>query len=98
MLAGNLGERPLKRATACQPFVDHDAQRILITDRARFALDLLRSHIGDRANDILGKLVARTLGHRGNAKVADQNLVVGSQQHVLRLDISMDQFLAMGVV
>src|SRR6266702_1159473 len=85
-------------ATSRQPFVNNDPQRILITDRTRFALDLLRSHIGYCANDILGVLVARTLGHSGNAKIADQNLVIRSQQHILRLDITMDQFLAMRVV
>ncbi len=58
-------------------------------------LDLLRRHIGQRADNFLHILVARTLRHDGNAKVREQYLFILAQQHVLRLHIAVNQFAVM---
>ena len=38
------------------------------------------------------------MSHDSNAKIGEQNFIVGSQEHILRLDISMDQFLVMCIL
>src|SRR5215472_3701661 len=47
VLHHHLAHRALEWASATEPFVDNHCQRILVTRRARVALDLLRGHIGD---------------------------------------------------
>lgn len=98
MLGGNLCERPLKWTTTCQPLINDNAKGILVTGRAWFPLDLFRGHIGYRANDFLGELVARALSHGSNAKIAEQDPVVWAEEHVLRLDIAVNELFAMCVM
>src|ERR1700730_15771006 len=100
MLNGNLGKRPLKGAFARQPFVNDDSQGVLIAGWLRVTLELLGRHVGYRANDIPRQLAARILGlgHRGNTEIAEQDLVIASQQHILWLNIAMDHFLIMSIL
>ena len=56
MLGHDLRQRPPKRALPSQPFVDDNAQRILVTGQARLALNLFRSYIEGRAHDLLDAL------------------------------------------
>ena len=56
MLDGNLCKRPVKRAISAQPFIDDNAQSILIACWARMRLDLLGSHVGNGSCRILGML------------------------------------------
>src|SRR5207244_2479857 len=43
-------------------------------------------------------LRTRAFSNDGNAKFSKQDLIVSSQQHALRLDIAMDQFLCMDIL
>src|SRR5262249_53937731 len=81
MLERNLCKRSLKWAISAEPFIDDHPQCILIAGRARMALDLLRSHICDRARDILRVLREGTVRGQCNPKIAEKYLLPGSQQH-----------------
>src|SRR6266571_1191303 len=81
-----------------QPFIDNDCQRILVAGRTRMRLDLFRGHIGDGASHILCILVAGTLSDNGNTEVAEQDLTTLAKQHVLWLDVPVNQLLVMGIL
>src|SRR5436309_2671830 len=99
MLAGYLGKRPLKRTLTAQPFVDDYAQGVLITGRNSSTLQLFRCHIRNSASYLLPTLlVARTLGNDSNTKITEQDIVAAPQQHVLRLDVSMNNPLIMCIL
>src|SRR5947209_20202507 len=61
-------------------------------------LYLLRGHIGNGASHILCSLITRTLGYNGDAEVTEQDFVASAQEHVLRLDITVDELFVMGVL
>jgi len=48
--------RALKGTVSAEPFVDHNAQGVLIAARTRLALDLFGRHVGDGTDDLLGAL------------------------------------------
>src|SRR6266852_103197 len=61
-------------------------------------MPLLRGHIGFSS---LGELGAQGLFHMDrsrDAKITERNLVFGSQKHVLRFHITMDDLLTMRIV
>ncbi len=97
MFGGDLGHRAGEWALAGQPLVDHDSQRILIAGRARRGLNLLRRHIGNCANDFL-ILIARAVRGNSDAKIREQHGAALVQQHILRLDVPMDQLLLVGIL
>ena len=88
----------MKRAIATEPFVDAAAEGILVAGRAWMGPDLLWSHVCDGPRHILGALIARTLGHDGDAKVREQQLIVLPHEHVLRFDVAMDEALVVGIL
>src|SRR5579871_1564870 len=98
MLAGDLYIGALKRALSRQPFIDDDPQRILVAGEVGASLELFRGHIGDSPYNLLALLRGRTLDDQRDAKVAEQNLVVFADQHILRFHIAMDQILIMRVL
>src|SRR5260221_1807464 len=73
-----------------KPLVDGDGQSILVAGRAGLALELFRGHIGDGADDLGLERGKGARGWGGEAEVAQQQFVVIAQQHILRLDISVD--------
>src|SRR2546428_13769613 len=91
MLTHQLHRPTAERALSTEPFIDHDAQRILITRRARFALQLFGCHIGQRTSSLARYLRASALFHQYQSEVTEQNLVVYPQQHVFRLDIAVNK-------
>src|SRR5438876_5714644 len=95
MLACYLLNRPGKRSIPAQPLIDHHGQAILIAGRTWFTCELLRRHVDDRPSRLLDRLGGCALGNDGNAKFGEQDLTVTPQQHILRPDIAMDQFLLM---
>src|SRR6266852_21377 len=95
MLGTQFGERAMKWTISTEPFIDNDAQGIVVAGGAGFALDLFGRHIRDRADHVLRALVARTLRDESEAEVAEQDIVVSSQQHVFRLHIAVDQLFMM---
>src|SRR6202140_5163932 len=56
MLGHDLRQRPHKGTIPSEPFVGDNAQRILVTGRARLALNLFRSYIEGCSRDLLEAL------------------------------------------
>src|SRR5438094_508849 len=88
----------MKRAFTGEPLINHDCEGILIAAPTRLALNLFWSHISCCANHLLGALIARTLGNQSNAKITEQDLLVLTQQHVLRLNVAMNQLPLMCIL
>ena len=61
-------------------------------------LDLLRSHVGNRAHHLLHALRSGAISDSGDAKVTEQDLASPPQQHVLGLDIAVDELFLVGVL
>src|SRR5258708_6323185 len=98
MLHSNLCKGAIKGTLATEPFIDDNAQRVLITCWAGMRFDLLGSHVGNGSSHIVWLLEARALGYQGNAKVAEHHLVVWPEQHVFWLDVSMNNPVLMSVL
>src|SRR5215471_8404164 len=98
MLIDYLTQRTGKRRSATKPLIDDNSQAILIAGRTRLPPELLRGHVGNGSNRLLGLLGTRALGNDSNVKFGEQDLMGTAEQHVLRFDIAMDQFLLMDVV
>jgi hypothetical protein len=98
MLPHDLMRRPLKGSFPTEPFIDNDPQGILVTGWSWFAHNLLGSHIGHGSRHPLRALGARALGEQSQAKITEQNLISASQQHILWLDITMNQSLPMSIL
>jgi hypothetical protein len=98
MLAGDFGERTLERALSTQPFIDDNAQSVLVTSEAWSALKLLGGHIGNSSCHLLRRLRASALSKYDQTKIAELHFVSTPEQYVLRLDIPMNQFFLMGII
>src|SRR5579863_1623388 len=98
MLCDNFMGWPIKRRSAAQPFIDDDAQGILVAGRMRVAPNLFWSHIGNRTERVLMNLSLRSVRDNSNAKIAQQHLIALPYEKVLRFDVSMDQFGVMRVL
>ena len=98
----NFHVHTLKRKSTGEPLVDDDSQSILVAGRNSLASYLFRSHIGDGARRVrrsqVCQLDAHTLGHDGDAKIAEQDLLLAAQQEVFRLDITMDELLVVSIL
>src|SRR5579883_852739 len=88
----------MKGTVSTQPFVDDNAQGILIARRSRFPLNLFWRHVGDCSHYILRILVTRTLSDQGHTKITQQNFVFSPKQHVFWFYIAMDQLFVMRVL
>src|SRR5438270_5245857 len=62
------------------------------------ALELLWGHIGQCTSRLLERLRTRTVGHKGQAKIREPDLLVRSQQQILRLEVAVNQSLRMDVL
>ena len=99
-----LGIGPGEGRLAGQHLVQHRAQRVDVGAAVEPALagGLLRAHVRGRADDHAGLGeplgVARAFQHLADAEVRHQHLAVGGEEHVLRLDVAMDDAVAVGVV
>src|SRR2546430_13996542 len=98
MLHRDLGCRPTKGPLTAQPFIDDDAQRVLVARRACFPTQLLRCHVRDRSPRLFGVNRARTMGRGSDAEVTEPDLVAGSEHDALWLDIAMDHSLMVGML
>src|ERR1700730_14786754 len=90
MLAVNFDKCTTKGSFSANPFVDHDAKSVLVAGRAWLALQLLRSHIVNGSGLILYIQRMGCMGDAGNTKIGEQDFVVLSQEHVIRLNIAVD--------
>ena len=59
---------------------------------------LLGSHIGQRAGGLLEGLRAGAVGHERQAKIREPDLLVGSEQEILRFEVTVNQSLRMGIL
>src|SRR5579883_956282 len=102
MLHRNLDGSAAKRRNAAQPLVDDSRQRILIAGRTRAPLQLLRGKVERGTRDLLShKLRAIDVGLRikhGQTKIAEQEFISGTSEDIFRLDIAMDQIVAVRIV
>src|SRR6266480_8048679 len=89
---------PFERALATEPFVGDNAEGILITGECGFSLQLLRRYIQRSASSLLRTEQFRRGSEQGEAKVAEQDVLVEVQQDVLWLDIAMDDATVMSVL
>src|SRR5258706_5706029 len=101
MLDCYLSKRAVKGTCSTQPFVHHDAQRVLVAGGNGLRLNLLRSHVSNRPCQVLDTscaVIVRTLRHQGNAKVTEQHLVATAQQHIFGLHIPVNYLLLMSIL
>src|SRR5258708_17110642 len=114
MFNGDLGKRAVKGAIPAEPFIDDDAKGVLIASRAGMRLHLFWGHVGNGSGGVLLtallhravthiRATTRVAGPEGlvsdcDAEVAEQNLVIASQPHVLPLDVAMDHVLVMCIL
>src|SRR5713226_1937486 len=98
MLGSNFDLCTPKGGISTEPFVNDDGERILITGRAGFAHNLFWSHINGGASRIFRISGQRCGEYYSDTKVAQQYLVVAPQQHVLGLNVSMDQVEVMRIL
>jgi len=98
MLGNDLCQRAVKGTIPTEPLVDNNTKCILITGQPRFPLNLFWSHVGHRPCHLLNALVARALRHDSDAEVTQQDLFMLTHQHVLRLDIAVDESLVVGIL
>src|SRR5262249_15645819 len=83
---------------AAEPFIDDNAQCILIASGTGFAVELLWSHVQWSADDVLHSHRKRAMGRNCNAKIAQQNLIVASHQHIFRFDMAMDKLVIVDIL
>jgi hypothetical protein len=88
----------MKGSVSGQPFVNDHPECILIAGQARFALQLLRSQVGQRPGHLLGALKRRALGDEHKAKITQEHFVLAPQQHILWFHISMDELAIMSIL
>ncbi len=89
---------PRERTLAAEPFVGDDTEGILITGERGFSLQLFRRHIRRGTSSLLQTEQFRRGSKQGEAKVAEQDVLVEVQQDVLWLDIAMDDATVMSVL
>src|SRR6266571_1700992 len=97
MLVNHLIEGAAKRPGTREPLVDNDAQGVLVAGYTGHALQLLWSGVRDGALEVFQDSI-QVLGFDGDTEIAEQNFVIWAEQHVVRFDVAMDQFLIMDVL
>src|SRR5713226_1164695 len=101
VLADNIAERAGERPFARQPFVGDDGQGVLIAAALRLPLQLFGRgiyHGPFEVGGVRGAAAVHAVGEHSNAKIAEPDLFFWSQQHVVRLDVSMDEHLIMDIL
>src|SRR2546421_4155920 len=102
MLYGDFKETSTKRRYATEPLVDNHGKRILIASRLWIALQLFRREVERRSGNLLihNKSAVRVARVRRycQPKVSEQEVILETYKHVLRLDIAVYQMLAMSVL
>src|SRR5437588_12782569 len=84
VLAGDFGKGSMEWPIAAKPFIDNDAQGVLIAGRLRPTLKLFRSHVRGGADDFLGRLLPGSLSDKGDAKITQEQLISGAKSHIFR--------------
>ena len=88
---------PAQRVPPGQQLVQHHARRVHVAGRAHAAAGgLLRRHVGDSADDVAVLRQRVGVHEAGDAEVHDLDVAGVAQHHVLRLDVAVDDALAVG--
>lgn len=93
----------LERRDPAEPLVDSHSQRVLIAGWRWHTVELLRCHVGGRAGGTLGLMDGHAvytviLNRCGEAKVTQHQYKSFAKQHVLRLDIAVDDHPIMSIL
>ena len=101
MLHRHLDRRAPEGSLATEPLVDDHAQRVLVTGWPRLALHLFGGQIRScpRQRRVQHLCAGRVCWQEQcQPKVCQQQLLASIQQHILRLDVAVDEALVMGVL
>src|SRR6266436_9575333 len=98
MLIHHLQFITAERVGAAEPFVYHDAQSILVTGRLGLASNLLGCHVDECTRSFLLFPGVGAMDKGGYPEITKQDLIVWSQQDILRLDIAMDAPVIMRIL
>src|SRR6202165_203972 len=98
VLVENLPGGPFERASATEPFVGNNAECILITGKAGFSTNLLRSHVRDRPSHFLGTQEVERWCQECQTKIAEQEVLLITKQQISRFDITVDHIATMSIV
>ena len=90
--------RPVERRLERGQLVERQPQRVDVGAGVALALEPLRCHVAQRAEDVAG--VRQVVGVRrlGQAEVGDPDVPLGVEQQVGRLDVAVQDALVVGVV
>src|SRR5438552_14509935 len=88
----------MKRSCSTEPLINHDAKRILITCWAWLSFNMFRGHIVRCASCIEGLQRRCAVSSDGDTKIAEQDLVISSQEHVFWFDITMDYMVRVSIL
>ncbi len=112
MLVAKLQIIAIKGRVSTKPFVGHNRERILIACSLCMPLQALRSEIGGSPGDchvlfpghLLSNLlnldlqISRITAGHGDAEITQGHIVRSPGQHILWLDIVMDDVLVMSIL
>src|SRR6266487_3873653 len=93
MLAQHLGRRALKGRLTTEPFIHHHRKGVLVALQTGNTANLLWGHVDQGATHLRRMQRARCGKQQGDAKIAEQDLLMLSQEQILRFEIAMDQAL-----
>src|SRR6266849_10295370 len=100
MLGDNLVKRAPKGRLPTESFVHDHTESILVAGWARLTSNLLGSQVEDGSRHRFGHLLCacdeRLRCEHGQAEITEQHRVTRTEQHILWLDITVNQALIMG--
>ncbi len=89
----------LERRAAAEGLEEDHGQAILVAAAVeRRAHELLRAHVGRRAQYGVAGQVGRRVAHLGDTEVGDVGVALLVKEDVDRLDVAMDDFAVVGIV
>jgi len=98
-MRGQRGLGRVERRTPSEQVVEQRAKTPHIAARVGVAsARLLRAHVGERAHRSFGRRGDGRVGDRGDSEVDHLRHTVGSDQHIARLEIAVDDAGAMRVL
>src|SRR5436309_2862681 len=102
MLSCHLHRGATKRGSATKPFVDYHAKGVLVTGCSWRTLQLFGGQVGHSSRQRLHQWLCAERDcvrrEQSQAKVTEYHLVTCAEQHILRLDVPVDQALVVGVL
>ncbi len=81
-----------------EQFVQRQAQRIDVAAGVGFPVELLRCHVAERAEDVAGVRQVLLVCRLGEAEVGHPHTAPSVEEQVGRLDVAVDDPLAVGIL